>query len=167
MSKLNVFLPKYDFSEKHTTLIKATPEEAYKALQNIDFTKSFVIRLLFWLRGLKSHSYHMIKNHFTVLYDEPSKEIILGVIGQPWILKKEILKCSKEDFLRFNEPHYVKAVWNFDFQRQGKETLITTETRIYCTDEASRKKFKIYWTFVRPFSGLVRIKILKLIRNSL
>lgn len=165
--QLDTFFPKYDFSEKHEAVVKSTPKEAYEALQNIDFSKSFVIRLLFWLRGLRSNTFQMIKSHFSILYDDPPREIILGIIGQPWNLIKDVEKCSREDFIRFNKANYAKMVWNFHFQEHGTGTLITTETRVLCTDDASRKKFKIYWFFVRPFSGLVRIKMLQLILENL
>jgi hypothetical protein len=150
LNKLDVFLPQYDFSEKHEMIVEST-----------------ILRVLFRLRGLKSNNFQMIKDLFSILYDEPSKEILLGTIGQPWNWRKDLLKFSKEYFLRFNEPNYAKIVWNFNFQEQGKKTLVSTETRILCTDEASRKKFRAYWFFIRPLSGLVRIELLKLIRKSL
>lgn len=167
MTNVDTYLPQYEVAEKHEKNVKSTPEKAYHALQKIDFADSFVTRLLFWLRGLPSNSFDEVKNHFAVLHDEPSKEIVLGIIARPWQLKKEFLKCSKEEFSIFNEPNYAKFVWSFSFKSQGKETIILTETRVSCTDEASKKKFRIYWFFARPLSGIVRTKILKLLQKSL
>jgi hypothetical protein len=33
---------------------------------------------------------------------------------------------------------------------------LETETRVYLTDAASRRRFACYWLVVRPFSGAVR-----------
>ena len=44
---------------------------------------------------------------------------------------------------------------------QGK-----TETRVYCLDEVSRKRFKLYWMLIRPFSGLIRREILQAVKRN-
>jgi hypothetical protein len=60
-----------------------------------------------------------------------------------------------------------RGVWNFAV---ADETLgavrITTETRVLCGDAASRRRFRRYWFFVRPFSGLIRIVMLRAIRRQ-
>jgi hypothetical protein len=43
---------------------------------------------------------------------------------------------------------------------------VATETRIVCTDEASRRAFLRYWRVIRPFSGLIRLEMLRLLRNA-
>jgi hypothetical protein len=44
--------------------------------------------------------------------------------------------------------------------------MLSTETRVACGDAASRAKFRVYWTFVRPFSGLIRIVMLRAVRRA-
>lgn len=56
--------------------------------------------------------------------------------------------------------------WNFSFKPIGNETLVSTETRILCLDEASKKKFKRYWFFIKPFSGFIQKEILKLLEKD-
>jgi hypothetical protein len=34
--------------------------------------------------------------------------------------------------------------------------VLTTETRVLCLDDASRKSFQRYWRVIRPFSGWIR-----------
>jgi len=41
---------------------------------------------------------------------------------------------------------------------------VATETRIRCTDDASRRAFLRYWRVIRPFSGLIRMEMLRSIR---
>jgi hypothetical protein len=35
-------------------------------------------------------------------------------------------------------------------------TRLVTETRVQCLDTASRRRLRLYWLLVRPFSGLFR-----------
>ena len=42
----------------------------------------------------------------------------------------------------------------FNFRLDG--STLSTETRVLLTDAASRRKFRAYWTLIRPFSGLIR-----------
>jgi hypothetical protein len=42
---------------------------------------------------------------------------------------------------------------------------LTTETRVRCTDERSRRAFARYWYVIRPFSGLVRRSWLRAARR--
>jgi hypothetical protein len=168
MLKTDEYFPLYDFSESHKILIKCSPQKAYETLITLNFSESIFIRCLFWLRGLNSRNLQHLRERFTLLYNEPSKEIILGLIARPWKLSGGRLHLSKEDFQSFSEPDYAKIVWNFTFEHQNEnETLVSTETRILCTDIKSRKKFRKYWFFIRPFSGLIRIEILRILRKKL
>jgi hypothetical protein len=37
---------------------------------------------------------------------------------------------------------------------------------VFCADADARRRFKAYWLFVRPFSGLLRIMILRAVRRA-
>jgi hypothetical protein len=61
-----------------------------------------------------------------------------------------------------------RGVWNFGVSEIGTgKTLLETETRVTCGDVASRRKFRLYWLLVRPFSGLIRRLMLRAIRKHL
>jgi hypothetical protein len=45
-------------------------------------------------------------------------------------------------------------------------TLLTTETRIWCADGRARRRFALYWALVRPFSGLIRILMLRAVARE-
>jgi hypothetical protein len=51
---IDEFMPTYDFDEKHETIVRASAETVYTALNSFDFNQSFIIRRLFQLRGLAS-----------------------------------------------------------------------------------------------------------------
>jgi hypothetical protein len=48
------FVPTYQFVERHSRTISATPPRVYRALWEADFARSTVIRTLFMMRGLAS-----------------------------------------------------------------------------------------------------------------
>jgi hypothetical protein len=48
----------------------------------------------------------------------------------------------------------------------GGAATVSTETRVLCTDPGSRRAFRRYWRIVRPFSGLIRIEMLRSIRRE-
>lgn len=72
---------------------------------------------------------------------------------------------SPLDFCEFEKPGYAKAVWNFSVTEVGSRSRLTTETRIKCLDDESRRSFGRYWTLIRPFSGLVRMEMLRTIKR--
>jgi hypothetical protein len=69
-------------------------------------------------------------------------------------------------FVTFAEPGYAKVVWDFRLADEGGATRLTTETRIACTDAASRRRFRLYWRVIRPFSGLLRRVFLRAVARE-
>lgn len=70
-------------------------------------------------------------------------------------------------FRTFDRPGYAKAAWNFSLSEQENGTTrLATETRVLCLDDVSRRRFRLYWAFVGPFSGLIRREMLRSIRST-
>jgi hypothetical protein len=62
----------------------------------------------------------------------------------------------------------LKIFWNFYFKSvSDNETVVSTETRILCLSAKVKRRFSVYWFFVRPFNGLIRLEILRLIKKKL
>ena len=73
---------------------------------------------------------------------------------------------TADDFTEFSRPGYAKVAWNFKLRADSTEsTVLSTETRIKCFG-AAFWKFRLYWTVVGPFSGLMRKAILKQIKTA-
>lgn len=165
------YLPEYHFNEKHDILISTTPEKLNALLSDFDSSDSWIIRILLALRGISSETSKGIegwkKMGFVILEHETNKEIILGLIGQFWNIKGNIQRLNADEFIEFVDPNYAKATWNFEILPQGENLVrLETETRILCADENTRKKFGRYWFFIQPFSALIRIEMLKLIKRK-
>lgn len=98
-----------------------------------------------------------------MLGEWPEREIVIGVVGRFWRPTGNIRKdVEPEAFMSFLEPGYCKAAWNFRLEAMDEHrTRVVTETRVQSLDRKSRFRFLLYWTVVGPFSGLIRILMLR------
>lgn len=166
---IDEFLSEYDFVETHDITIHARPAEIYRAANEVDFSESFVIRWLFRLRGLSTGKVtldSLRSSRFQILGETINRELVLGIVGRFWTPNGELKKIDADSFKKFDAAGYAKAAWNFSVAPDGEDTRLTTETRIKCTDDGSRRSFGFYWTFIRPFSGLIRMEMLRLIKGK-
>jgi hypothetical protein len=164
------FLPEYDFSEVHDILINQSPERIFSLMYDFDFTESKLIRFLFRLRGMKSGmtiKQGILEENFIELGYRQNDELVLGLVGQFWKVTGNLKKIEPSKFRHFGEPGFLKATWNFKLIPNGEQqTTLQTETRVYCIDRKAKTKFSRYWFFIRPFSGLIRKEILRLIKKK-
>lgn len=167
---LDDFLATYEFSERHSLAIDAPAASIDRAFRAVSIADIPIARALWWVRRL-GRPYGDAAKPFVggelpgvVLEDVPKEGVVLGLTGQFWRLRgdRELAKpATAEEFLAYADPDVCKAVIDF---RIGPRSL-STETRVHVTDAASRRKFRRYWFVVRPFSGLIRILLLRAARR--
>ena len=165
------YLERFDFVEQHKVLIGARPDLVYRSALNVNFAdESLIIRSLLWLRGMSTEGFSLDRieqSNFKKLDEDPGHELVLGIVGRFWTIFGGLQKIhSGDEFRNFETPGYAKAVWNFSVEESNGRTCLSTETRIRCIDDASRRSFGRYWTLIRPFSGLIRIKMLNEIKRK-
>ena len=178
------FMPAFDVSERHESAVRASPDRTYRAMRGIDFARSrltlalfaarAVIALaqprqarqvygsLFRRRGLTLDDLGRVG--FVVLGELPGEEIVLGVVGKFWKPGSGLRSVEARDFVGFAEPGYAKGVMNFAVRADGNGSRVSTETRVFCLDQRSRRSFRRYWGLIRPFSALIRGRALALIK---
>lgn len=164
------YLPTYQFSEHHARVIKSGQEKIWPLVAQMDFSGSWIIRMLFALRGMPARMMTLEgldRARFICLEKKEHDEIAIGLIGQFWRPNGNLQKFIPAEFTPFHERGFCKAVWTFRLVSQGPATtLLETETRIFCTDQKALTKFSRYWLFIKPFSGLIRNEILRGIKNK-
>lgn len=168
---IDEFLPVWDERETHSININATIEAVWNEKHRIDLRNTFLTRFLFKLRGLRAKDEltldELSKTGFVLLGVNPKKEILLGLTGKFWLPSGGLIRVGRDDFAGFNKADYAKAVWNFSLsETEGGAVNLQTETRIFCTDAASRLKFRIYWFFIGAFSGLIRRELLCAVKRT-
>ena len=93
--------------------------------------------------------------------------MILGLAGQFWKPTARLLRIAPNAFRTFSRPAYCKAAWNLRIEPTGfSRVRLTTTTRVYCPSTRVQILFACYWAFIRPFSGLIRRVMLRLIRTA-
>jgi hypothetical protein len=178
---IDSFAPNPDAVEVHRININASPEVVYRALWTADLGSSLVIKFLLALRSLPEFILHprkplprdrritlqtLIDAGFGVLAERPGKEIVLGVSGKFWRPTGNLSPFNRADFDEPVAQGLARAVWNFHVEGADDQTTLFTETRVTCGDRRSRRKFRAYWFFVRPFSGLIRRIMLRNVQNA-
>jgi hypothetical protein len=176
------FAPNPDAIETHWIKIPASRETVYEALWTTDLANSVAIKLLMDLRSLPEFILHgrrsrrpnqgmtlqtMIDAGFGELAEDVNREIVLGLTGKFWRPTGTLSPFDRESFGRPVAPGLARAVWNFAVREDSDgQTVLSTETRVVCGDPESRAKFRVYWFFVGPFSGLIRRLMLRSVRRA-
>jgi len=170
------FLPRYDVTEVHSIDIAASPDRVWETLRHGDIGGSWIIKGLMGLRTIFSLTLRrrrdpitietMTRHGFGILEEETGSELVLGVTGRFWRPTGNLLPFDRASFDGDVPPGVARGLWNFVVEPSARGVRLTTETRVLCGDAASRRKFRAYWTFVRPFSGLIRIIMLRSIRRA-
>ena len=184
---IDTFLPSFDAVESHTTIVRAPAERVWDAIRTADFGSNGIVRALFALRGMPAFltaprealarartPVHApltldaaLTHGFIVLGEDPGRELLLGTAGRFWGARGALCHIDPQQFMVFDEPGAAKAAWNFAVRPLvGEKTVLSTETRVRCVDPAGRMRFRIYWAFIRPFSGLIRLVMLRAIKRA-
>jgi hypothetical protein len=169
---LDDFLPEYEFSERHSLAIDAPAARIDAAFRAVSISDIPLARVLWWLRRL-GRPYGDSSKPFVggelpgvILDDVRGEGIVLGITGQLWRLlggeRDAARPTTAEEFLEYERPDTCKAVIDF---RVGSGSL-STETRVHVADPAARRKFRRYWFVIRPFSGLIRVLLLRAARRQ-
>lgn len=157
---IDQFLPRYHHNEIHGRIVGAPIEATYDAARDLDFSSSWVIRALFALRRIKvperTLNGMLASGGFAVIAEDPPNAFVVGLKSSGlWSVP-----VTAEDF---SDPVGSGILVAFDFRlREGVgHTEVITETRILCNGRLTRILFGAYWAAVRPFSGLVRLEMLR------
>jgi hypothetical protein len=165
---IDEFLPQPDVSVRHGTDVGASPARTWRAVRSVDLNASVINRWLFRARGIIRPGPltvdDLVRLGFVLLGEDRPRELLLGLVAKPWLLRGGAVSVTPQGFLAFSSPGYAKIAWNFSLRPMGGGTRVETETRIRCTDERALRRFRLYWGVVGRFSGVVRVQALRTIR---
>lgn len=179
--KLDEYMPNYCFSERHQQILAASPDVVYQLLKRLDLSKPLIIKVLLKMRSLfKSGKRSGQLGHgqlvleelpaitgFMMLDQVENEELVIGRVGRFWLPDGGVVQIPVEEFKAYREIGFGKVAWNFYMaSEQNGKTILTTETRIHIEGKLATMLFTLYWMIVRPFSGLIRIRMLKEIERQ-
>ena len=164
---IDKYLPGYSFKEYHETLINSPIEKVYKKAKNFDLSKSNLIKWLFKIRGLPTNRMNLqgfiSDMGFTNIEENIPIENLIGF----WARYKIAPVTSPDDFINNSYQARVKVVWNFYLEElSSNQTRLSTETRVLCMSPFTKLTFGLYWIIIKPFSGVIRKKMLQIIKQD-
>ncbi len=185
---LDAWMPEYDTTATYATTVAAPAERVYQAILATDFGSHPLVAFLMGIRLLPGllvapretlrrlrereeratrNLGSMVGEHFVLLEAAPPSEIVLGITGRFWTLAASLGATDPATFRDPPPAGQARAAWNFSVTPlAGGGCRLATETRVRCSDVATRRQFRRYWKLVAPGSGLIRIAILGQIRNA-
>jgi|SRR5690348_5657852 len=189
-TQLDQFLPAWQFNEFHSVRIAAPKDKVYTALKQVTAEEILFFHTLVWLRRLGRPGPESILNPppntpllevatkatFIVLAEEPNQEIVVGtLVAAPrgWRPRGERTPEAFKALVASQQPGFALAAMNFHLedcdapanQATTPCTLLTTETRVYAMDAASRRVFARYWRVIYPGSSLIRMMWLRAVKK--
>ena len=176
-TRLDEFMPRFQFRERHARRMGASAERVWRALFEVTAGEIRFFRTLTWMRRFGRSGAENILNapprqpilgvalgsSFIKLAEEPPREVVIGtVVIAPSDADQTL---TPEGFRTLDRAGYAKAALNFVIERVPGGSLVTTETRVFATDPATRRRFAAYWRVIYPGSALIRRQWLRAIER--
>ena len=174
-TRLDELVPVYQFQERHTTTVHASPERVYAAIKAVEPDEILGYRTLTWIRrfgrsgkaSILNPTAHepivntALRTGFLQLSDEPGKEFVFGFGGSTVLVSK----VTAQNFRTIDGPFLAKVVMNFRIEPiDANRCTLTTETRVYGSDRDMQRFFAPYWRVIYPGSAFMRRMWLRAIR---
>ena len=175
MSKqlIDELLPRFEYGNRYSIDIPCGIERVASAVETYRLDESFVVRLLFRLRGLQPPGRlrsHLVGRGFTVLAESPGRQVVVGIAGRFWALNQQAGLIPVQDareFIAYAKPGTAKCAATIVMEPlSDTRTRLTTETRVLCCDRAARREFAAYWVLIRPMSAWIRRILLRGVREK-
>jgi hypothetical protein len=194
MSVLNDLMPTWDASRVERRVIDAPITSVFVASVTTDFLDAArtnaAVKALFAIRSATERLASAIRRRpfqeppepaalrlgnlpshgdWVRLGAQPPLEIAFGVIGRFWAGETRWLEIDSGAFGAFALPGFARIGCHLLLTPLADgRTLLTYEARTSATDDASRRAFLRYWSFVSPFVGVVMRSTLAVIgRNAI
>ncbi|MFU0922050.1 hypothetical protein [Kluyvera sichuanensis] len=173
-----VFLPQFQFYEKHQTVIEThSPEKILPIIANFDIQQDTVIRFLMSVRQLpqkfRRNKQHQVISRFGLdsftLLEKSASELCYGLRGQFWRADFGLENVPDTDvYLAAVKPGSAKLLLRYRINKvkEGQYQL-QTETFIHCPDSATRLKMAAYWMAIRAGSGWIRKRTLTAVKSAI
>ncbi|HMA37276.1 MAG TPA: hypothetical protein VKY74_22670 [Chloroflexia bacterium] len=182
---LDQVMPQYEVASRHSVIVRAPAAQVYAALTAVPFGQAPVTRVLFGLRRLPATllgrrvrpvvgapaaglAATARRAGFVVLAEHPGREILLGIAGSFWRLAGNVARIDSVDaWCTYQQPGTARATMAVRVEPIDYQTArLSTETRVQALGRRARVLFRLYWTLIAPFSGLLRRVMLRQVKTA-
>jgi hypothetical protein len=177
--QLDRFMPVYDVVERHHVEAAASADTTFAVACEQDLMALPIVRAIFKARDIVLGADPDTTSRprgllaltkslgWGVLAEMPGREVVMGAVTQPWHANVVFHPLAPDEFTRFQEPGFVKIVWNLRAEPIGpRQSVFRTETRVVTTNAAARTKFRWYWARFSPGITLIRWLSLGAVRRD-
>ncbi|HEX9092842.1 MAG TPA: hypothetical protein VF902_02550 [Coriobacteriia bacterium] len=167
-TRLDDVMPEYQFSEIHTILVHARPEQVMHATRQSTFGDMTSLATLLKVRGAAIRTPaprggdlqdKRVLDAFTAsgyLLDGSDHEIVLFGAANVREQRRPDVRTAQQ-FVDYRERGSVKMAFDFRAEEAGDGwSVVSTETRVMALDDATRSGTGRYWRLIVPGSGLLR-----------
>lgn len=179
-TKLDEWMPAWQFDERHTIHVDAPPARVFAAVHAVPANEIFLFRTLTAIRRfgrpgpegiLKAPENQPLlevatRTSFIQLADEPPREVVVGsAISVPRALRRTG-RLTPDVFRTPLPPGVVLATMNFLVTADGRGgSDVSTETRVFASSTSSTRQFAVYWRVIHPGSDIIRRMWLRAIKR--
>jgi hypothetical protein len=157
----------FDFQEVHARDVRAPAESVRAAIDAWRPASSPLWRALLITRGLGTPAGTLREwaaSMGFVLLAESERAMVFGQAGTFWSLRERgalVSPKSAEEFRALADPRIAAAAMSIGVVSRPEGARIVTITRVRALGPAARRRFRVYWMLIRPFSGLLRRSMLR------
>jgi hypothetical protein len=179
-TKLDEWMPAFQFDEQHTIHVDAPPETVFAAIREVRADEILFFRTLIAIRRCGQPGPESIMNApenkplldiatqttFVYLADDPPRELVVGtVIAAPRGIHAPA-KLTPDLFRKTLPPGVALATMNFlvTSDDHGGST-ISSVTRVYANSPSIVRRFAVYWRIIHPGSDIIRRSWLRAIKR--
>ena len=168
-TRLDAVMPAYHFHEVHAVRVHASPARILEAVRAVTAGEICLFRTLTWIRSPRLGGGGResildapedrpilevaLRSGFVALGDEPGREVVFGTK----------LRLGPR---RADRDRYANTAMNFLVEEEADGWCrLSTETRVFGTDDGARRRFAVYWRMIYPGSALIRRMWLQAIKR--
>jgi hypothetical protein len=177
-TRLDDFMPVWQFGESHTIEVAAPPAEVFDAIKRVRADEILFFRTLTWIRrggralppgilnaGTRESLIDVaLKGGFVRLAEDSSRELVIGTVVVAPAGTRGTL--TPEVFRRKLPPGFALAAMNFLVAPEGAGgSRVNTETRVFANSPGAARRFAPYWRLIYPGSAMIRRMWLRAIKR--
>jgi hypothetical protein len=171
-TRLDEFMPVWQFNEFHTIRVEAPPARVYDAIKRVRADEIRLFLTLTWIRRggrplppgiLNAGDQRSILDistatSFVWLADDAPREMVVGTVvgAPPGTPSGTRAKPTPDLFRKTLPPGFALATMNFIVTPNGDGSIVSTETRVFTNSPEARRRFARYWRVIYPGSAIIR-----------
>ncbi len=176
-SSIDTIVPAYQFRETHSLIVDARPASVMRAVKTVAADEIALFQSLTAIRRLGRSAPEGLMNAPDgkpiievatrtgfLLLAEDAREVVLGAaLSAPDAMTRAQVRDARS-FQELTGPRVIKVALNFRTdETPNGATRLTTETRVFCSDTESIRRFTPYWRTIFPGSWIMRANWLRAI----